>query len=226
MTRGFGIEANGNRIYVDGESVGRLHSSWNDDRWWATNAGNGEPGQPTICTRVHFTTAVDAAADLVSMLERLGVIENTSRRPRHPGEIPPKSACCGVYMADFGVADGVLYESSVLDHCPQCGAPATGASPTLWESRDLPMLRRVLAASRTADQLRNLSVDEEDSIRCLHAAGLVNSESLELDLDRIYVAVNITPAGLRALGEWPGGPAARPTAYNPDKHGAKQRRST
>lgn len=148
-------------------------------------------------------------------------------RPRNPGEVPPKSECCGVYMVELGVDDGVLVEISVVDFCPQCGTPAAGtSSPTLWESRDLPMLRRVLAASRTADQLRNLSVDEEDSIRCLHAAGLVNSESLELDLDRIYVAVNITPAGLRALGEWPGGPAARPTAYNPDKHGAKQRRST
>lgn len=150
-------------------------------------------------------------------------------RPRNPGEVPSKSECCGVYMVELGVDDGVLVEISVVDYCPRCGTSAAGTSSlTLWESRDLPMLRRVLAISRTADHRMNgLSADDEDSIRCLHAAGLVNSGSLRYGTGALAVLiVNITPAGLRALGEWPCEPATRPTAYNPDKHGAKQRRST
>lgn len=63
------------KIFVGDECVGRLHATWNNDRWWAMNEGHGQPGQPTVCTRVHFTSPEDAADDLVSMLERLGMLD-------------------------------------------------------------------------------------------------------------------------------------------------------
>lgn len=93
---------------------------------------------------------------------------------------------------------------AIVDYCPHCGKPAAAEpSPTLWESRDLPMLRRVLRVSRTGGQLGGLSADEEDSLDCLAEDCLIKAECLQFDNDRTNYIVGITPKGLRTLGEWP-----------------------
>ncbi|RIK11183.1 MAG: hypothetical protein DCC49_01160 [Acidobacteria bacterium] len=146
--------------------------------------------------------------------------------------MPPKSPCCGVYMADFGTVDGVLCEFSILDHCPKCGGLATKDSPTLWESRDLPMLRRVLEASRAGRELEDLTTDELHSLACLEMAGLIDFTRVTLYADdglipAIKQVAGITLKGLRTLGEWASDPPPwQPTSYNPAKCEARERRSS
>lgn len=57
------------------------------------------------------------SSEQVSVTTRYLANPPRASRPRHPGEIPPKSECCGVYMVDFGTADGGGGE---MVACPIC----------------------------------------------------------------------------------------------------------